>query len=49
VTLNSNGRGVDAWDAQTGTVSAVDAIHKGGNLLVRLKRQAYETRVIVVH
>ncbi|HEV2486472.1 MAG TPA: glycosyl hydrolase [Terracidiphilus sp.] len=48
VTLFSKGHGVEAWDAQTGTVSPVDSTNKGGRLAMHLKLQPYETRVIVV-
>jgi hypothetical protein len=48
VTLMSKGRTAEAWDAQTGTVVAVQSRRGGGNLTVQLKLQPYETRVIVV-
>jgi hypothetical protein len=48
VTLMSKGRVVEAWDPQTGTVAPLPSTRKGGNTLVQLKLQAYETRVIVV-
>ncbi len=48
VTLSSKGHNVEAWDAQNGTVTPADATHKNGRVAVKLKLQAYETRVIVV-
>jgi hypothetical protein len=48
VRLNSNGHNVEAWDAQTGAVSAVEAKHKDDGLLVQLNLQPYESRIIVV-
>jgi hypothetical protein len=48
VTLFGKGRSVEAWDAQTGTVTKVDFTRKGAHLAVQLKLQPYETRVIVV-
>jgi hypothetical protein len=48
VTLMGKGRTAEAWDPQTGTVTAMQSKRAGGNLTVQLKLQAYETRVIVV-
>lgn len=48
VTLMSQGRSAEAWDAQTGSVTPVEATRKNGALAVQLKLQPYETRVIVV-
>jgi hypothetical protein len=48
VTLFSRGSSVEAWDAQTGTVTPADSTRKSGYLDMQLKLQPYETRVIVV-
>jgi alpha-L-rhamnosidase len=48
VTLFSQGRRVEAWDAQNGTVDPIECTRKGGGVAVRLKLQAYEARVVVV-
>ena len=48
VTLFSKGHSLQAWDAQSGTVSPIDAASIGGHLRVRLDLQPYETQLIVV-
>jgi hypothetical protein len=47
-TLSSKGRSVEAWDAQTGTVSPLDSTSIDGHLNVRLNLQPYETQLLVV-
>ena len=42
------GRKVDAWDAQTGSVTPVDAKQSGGHPVIQLHLEPYATRVIVV-
>jgi hypothetical protein len=46
--LSSKGRSVEAWDAQTGTVSPLDSTSIDGHLNVRLNLQPYETQLLVV-
>jgi len=48
VTLRSKGRVVEAWDAQAGTVTPLDATPSGGHPVIQLDLEPYATRVIVV-
>jgi len=49
VTLMAPGRKVGAWNAQTGSVTQLQATRAGGHPVVRLNLQPYATQVIVVH
>ena len=46
--LADRGRAVQTWDPQTASINPASFTRKGGDILVRLKLQPYETRVIVV-
>ena len=49
VTLKANGKKVEEWDAQTGTVSSItDATATSGSVKVKLELKAYETRLLVI-
>jgi hypothetical protein len=48
VTLMSNGRKVEAWDAQTGTVQKLQISTTQGNPVLQMKLAGYEARVLVV-
>jgi hypothetical protein len=48
LTLMSKGHIAQVWDPQTGSVTPLQSKQSGGNLVVKLKLQPYETRVIVV-
>jgi hypothetical protein len=47
-TLASHGRTVQAWDPQTASVDPAAFTRKGSDVVVHLKLQPYETRVLVV-
>jgi len=49
VTLMAKGRVVETWDAQTGTVTPLDATRSGGHAVIQLDLEPYATKVIVVH
>jgi hypothetical protein len=48
VTLMAKGRRVEAWDAQTGTVTPLNATRSGGHAVIQLDLEPYATKVIVV-
>jgi hypothetical protein len=48
VTLMTKGRVVEAWDAQTGTVTPLEATRSGEHAVIQLDLEPYATRVIVV-
>ena len=48
ITLMAKGRMVEAWDAQTGSVTSVEAARRGGHSVIDLDLKPYATRVIVV-
>jgi len=48
VTLMSHGRSVEAWDAQTGSISKLETTQVDGHPAVKFELHPYEARVIVV-
>jgi hypothetical protein len=48
VTLMAKGRLVEAWDAQTGSATPLNATRSGGHAVIQLDLEPYATRVIVV-
>jgi hypothetical protein len=48
MTLMSNGRGAETWDAQTGAITPLRNTRTGGHLTVQLHLQPYQTQVVVV-
>jgi hypothetical protein len=48
VTLMSKGRSADAWNAETGAVTAIASARSGAGLSMQLSLQPYATSVIVV-
>jgi hypothetical protein len=48
VSLRSEGRRVEIWDAQTGQVNAAKATSARGAVKIQLELKPYETRVVVV-
>jgi hypothetical protein len=48
VTLRSEGRRAEMWDAQTGQVAAAKATSSKGTLMLQLELKPYETRIVVV-
>ena len=44
----AKGRVVEAWDAQTGTVTLLNATRSGGHAVIQLDLEPYATKVIVV-
>ncbi len=48
VTLMARGRVVEAWDAQTGMVTPLNATRSGGHAVIQLDLEPYATKVIVV-
>lgn len=48
ITLFGESRNAEAWDVQTGTTKAIASKRNEGHLLVQLKFQPYEARILVV-
>jgi hypothetical protein len=49
VTLKTNGKKVETWDAQTGIISPVkDATAPNGSVTVKLDLKPYETRLLLI-
>ncbi len=49
VTLVGRGRTAEAWDAQTGNITALQSGRSAQGLSVQLPLQPYEARIVVVH
>ena len=49
VTLSSDGKTVESWDAQTAAIEPINVTRQAGGLSVRFKLDPYATRVLVVH